>query len=259
MYATNYFETMILNVLNNVRAGAPSAVYIGLFLTNPGEAGGGTEISYTGYARRRIYFTAPAAMEDGIGIMNNADITFPTSSTAAGTVTHIGVFDALTSGNMLLYGELSEPQTIEAQEAPVIVANEAKWWLSGDFSNWFKTQVLNILRGTNVNGISPYLALFNGDPDEGGNELSGGGYARLPLAFTSPASQSGTNYTEIKNNAAVSSERASDAWGTWAYTVIMSAASGGNPVFKKQKAPAKNMRTGLLVNIPVNGLVLAVN
>ena len=259
MYATNYFETMILNILCGVRAGAPSAVYVGLFLTNPGEAGGGTEITYTAYARRRITFAAPASMEDGIGISNTADITFPTAQAAAGTVTHIGVFDALTSGNMLIYGELAEPQTIEAQEAPVIVAGEAKWWLSGDFSDYFKNAVLNILRGTSVAGITPYLALYNGDPDNSGTELSGGDYARLALAFSAPAAQSGTDYMQIKNNAAVSTARASSAWGTWSYTVIMTALSGGNPVFKKEKTPAKNMRTGLFVNVPAGGLVLAVN
>jgi len=259
MYATNYFETMILNVLNGVQAGAPATVYVGLFLTNPGESGSGTEISYTGYARQAIAFSAPEAMEDGIGIKNSAEITFPTAPAAAGTVTHIGIFDALTSGNMLVYGELSEAQTIEAQEAPVIVANEAKWWLSGDFSDWFKTQILNILRGTNVAGITPYLALYNGDPDDSGTELSGGDYARLALSFTAPSAQSGTEYMEIKNSAAVQSARASSAWGTWAYTVIMSASSGGNPVFKKQKSPSKYMRSGLLLNIPAAGLVLAVN
>ena len=259
MYATNYFETMILNVLNGVRAGAPSTVYVGLFLTNPGEAGGGTEISYTGYARRAIAFDAPESMEGGIGIKNSAEITFPTAQAAAGTVTHIGIFDALTSGNMLVYGELSEAQTIEAQEAPVIVANEAKWWLSGDFSDWFKTQILNILRGTNCAGVTPHLALYNGDPDDSGTELSGGDYARLALSFTAPSAQSGTEYMEIKNSAAVQSARASSAWGTWAYTVIMSASSGGNPVFKKQKSPSKYMRSGLLLNIPAAGLVLAVN
>ena len=80
MYATNYFETMILNVLNGVQAGAPATVYVGLFLTNPGEAGGGTEISYTGYARQAITFDAPESMEDGIGIKNSAEITFPLRS-----------------------------------------------------------------------------------------------------------------------------------------------------------------------------------
>lgn len=257
MYATNYFERMILNTLCGVRAGAPSAVYVGLFLTNPGDAGSGTEVSYTGYARKRITFSAPASMEDGIGISNSADITFPTAPSAAGTITHIAVFDALTSGNMLIYGELTDPQTIEAQEAPVIVAGEAKWWISGDFSDYFKTAALNILRGTSINGITPYVALFNGDPESEGTELSGGGYARLSVEFAAPTAYG--NYTAIKNRAEVTTERASEAWGEWSYTVIMSAASGGDPVFKKAKTPSKTMRAGLLVKIPAGALSLAVD
>lgn len=259
MYATNYFETMILNILRGNQAGAPSRVYVGLFLTNPGEPGGGTEISYTGYARKQISFSAPESMEDGIGIKNSSDITFNTAPQAAGTVTHLGIFDALTSGNMLLYGELSTPQAIEAQEAPVIVASEAKWWLDGEFSDWFKTQVLNILRGTNVAGITPYFALYNGDPENGGTELAGSNYARLPLSFNAPSAQSGTDYMEIKNSAEVSSARASGNWGTWSYTVIMSGSGAANPVLKKQRSPAKVMREGLMVSIPAGGLILAVN
>lgn len=257
MYATNYFERMILNILRGTQAGAPTAVYVGLFLTNPTDAGTGTEISYTGYARQRINFSAPAPMENGIGIANAADITFPQAPAAAGTVTYIGVFDALTSGNMLIYGELAEAQTIEAQEAPVIVAGEARWWLSGDFSDYFKTAVLNIIRGTNAAGVTPHLALFNGDPEGTGAELSGENYARVVLEFGNPAASG--DYMEIRNVAEVSTNRASTAWGEWSYSVIMSAASGGNPIFKKAKTPSKTMREGLLVKVPAGALSLAVN
>lgn len=257
MYATNYFETMILNILRGNRAGAPSAVYVGLFLTNPTDAGAGTEISYTGYARKRITFSAPASMEDGIGISNTEDITFAQAPAAAGTVTHIGVFDALTSGNMLIYGELAEAQTVEAQEAPVIVAGETRWWLSGDFSDYFKTTVLNILRGTSADGVTPHLALFNGDPESTGAELSGANYARLALEFGSPSAAG--EYMQIRNTVEASTARASSSWGEWSYSVIMSAASGGNPIFKKAKTPSKTMREGLLVTVPAGALSLAVN
>ena len=259
MYATNYFEQMILNVLRGSTAAAPSACYIGLFLTNPGETGtAGQEMNYTGYRRQQINFSAPAAMENGIGIMNAADITFPTAPSAAGSVAYIGVFDSLTSGNMLIYGQLEEEQSVEAQEAPVIVAGEAKWWLSGDMTNTFKTAILNLLRGVSVEGVTPHLALFTDSPDNGGVELSGDNYARLPLSFSAPAQQP-TGECKITTTTDVSTARASSVWGTWGYTAVMSSLSGGNPLFGKEKSPAKIMRVGLLVTCAAGDLSLAVN
>lgn len=258
MYGTNYFEAMVLNVLRGVQAGAPATVYVGLFLTNPTEAGAGTEVSYTGYVRQEIAFTAPAAMQNGIGIQNAAEITFPIAPSAAGTITHLGIFDSQTSGNMLLYGELESPQSIEAQEAPVIVAGEAKWWVSGNMSQYMKEKVLNIIRGTNCAGITPYLAMFNGDPDDGGTELSGANYARLQLAFSSPSEQP-TGEMKIATTADVTTARASSSWGTWAQTVVMDADGGGNAIFSKAKSPSKVMRAGMLATITAGGLSLAVN
>ena len=138
MYGTNYFETMVLNVLRGTQAAAPSAVYVGLFVTDPGEMGEGSEVAYSGYKRQKITFAAPEPMENGIGIQNATDITFPIAPSAAGTITHLGIFDAQTTGNMLLYGALADAQAIEAQEAPVIVAKEAKWYLTGNMSDHFR-------------------------------------------------------------------------------------------------------------------------
>ena len=39
MYATNYFETGILNVMKGITLTAPSQLFIGLFISNPTETG----------------------------------------------------------------------------------------------------------------------------------------------------------------------------------------------------------------------------
>ena len=125
-------------------------------------------------------------------------------------------------------------------------------------SEYFKKAVLNILRGTSVNGITPYLALYNGDPDNSGVELSGGGYERQQLSFAAPVQQS-SNECTISTNESVSTERATASWGTWAQTVIMDKATGGNVIFSKTKTPSKIMRKGLLVMVAAGDLSLAVN
>lgn len=258
MYATNYFESAILNLLRGVSITAPTTVYLALFLNSPTESGqAGTEIAYTGYVRQAISFSAPAPMNGGTGIQNAADITFPTAPAAAGTITYIGIMDSLTGGNMLVYGELTEPLVVAANEAPVIVAAEAQWWLSGNMSNAYKTKILNILRGTNCPGFVPYLALFNGNPESGGRELSGTGYERVSLTFGAPTEQP-SGQMLIANSVRAQTSRAGAPWGTWTHTAIYDAQSTGNPVFYVARA-TKEFRKGLMAIVDVGNLSLAVN
>lgn len=179
MYACDYLETGVLNVLRGVTFAAPATVYLALYLNDPGESGAdGTEVSYAGYKRIAIDFSAPADSNGGIGVQNLTDITFPTPVSAAGTITHIGILDSLTAGNMLCRGELVEPLVIGADEPPVFLAGDVLFYLTGNLSKAWKTKVLNILRGQSIQGIAPYFSLWNGSPEAGGSELSGDNYAR---------------------------------------------------------------------------------
>ena len=158
MYACDYLENGILNALRGVTFAAPAKCYLALYLNDPGESGtAGTEVSYTGYKRMEIDFSAPADSNGGIGVQNLTDITFPTPVSAAGTITHIGVVDSLTGGNMLARGELVEPLIIGAEEPPVFLAGDVLFYLTGNLSKAWKTKVLNILRGNSIQGITPYF------------------------------------------------------------------------------------------------------
>lgn len=258
MYATDYYEAKILNLLRGTSIAAPATVYLALYLNSPTETGAaGTEVSYSGYTRMAISFSEPSAMNNGIGIQNLSDITFPTAQTAAGTVTHVGVLDSLTGGNMLIYAELTEPLVILANEAPVIVAGEAQFWFTGNMSNAYKTKALNLLRNINITGFVPYLTLFNGNPEDTGSELSGGGYGRVALTFSAPSVQP-SGQSLITNSVRATTARATTSWGTWTYTAVFDAASNGSPVFYIQRA-SKEMRKGLLAVVEVGGFSLAVN
>jgi len=87
----------------------PTAWYVALFTSNPAEDGSGTEVSTSGtaYARRTVAFTVSGNLAT-----NNAAIEFPTATASFGTVTHIGVFDASTSGNLIAYSALSASKAI---------------------------------------------------------------------------------------------------------------------------------------------------
>lgn len=108
MSFTNDLETRVLQwALTNGSPTRPTAWYVGLFTAAPGEAGGGTEISGSAYARQAVTFTVSGNLAT-----NNAAIEFPTATGTWGTITHVAVFDADTSGNMLVYATLTSSKTI---------------------------------------------------------------------------------------------------------------------------------------------------
>jgi hypothetical protein len=86
----------------------PTNRYVALFTAAPSDAGGGTEVSGSGYARQAI--TCGAA--SGGATSNDAAITFTAAGGAFGTVTHIGIFSAITAGNLLWHGAMTASKTV---------------------------------------------------------------------------------------------------------------------------------------------------
>lgn len=186
MYATDYFENKICNLTRGQSISAPVTVYLGLFVTNPGDdwtSVKGGEVTYAGYSRQAINFSSPAASGQGLMIQNAEAISFEEASTSGGSVTHLGVLDSLSGGNMLLYGQLDTALSIQAGVTPVIRASSIKWIFSGNLSTYYRTAIMNVMRGQSVNGFSPYAAFFNGDPSGSGSEFSGNNYDRFALTF----------------------------------------------------------------------------
>jgi|TARA_E500000178_G_C16933265_1_gene712752 hypothetical protein len=112
---SSYSERKVLDLLfKNTAFTAPEA-YIGLFTSDPTDSASGTEASGSGYARIRIDNKMASATtgSDNSSIVSNTNITFAAASGGDfGTITHIGIFDALTSGNLLAHGALTASKTI---------------------------------------------------------------------------------------------------------------------------------------------------
>ena len=108
MSFTNFLETEILDhVFAGAAYTAPSTKYIGLFTAAPGETGGGTEVSGNAYARQSMAFTT-----SGDTTSNSAAVEFPTATGSWGTITHVGIFDAVSSGNLMVYATLTVSKAI---------------------------------------------------------------------------------------------------------------------------------------------------
>ena len=116
---TDYLETAVLNALRgtSLRVGA---LYLGLFLSPPTDATPGREPDDPQYARQPITLAAPKQVGDIATAATDRAYTFPAAFVNWGPVTHFGLFDAATGGNLLLYGELDQPLTIHKWEAPSI-------------------------------------------------------------------------------------------------------------------------------------------
>lgn len=106
---SNYLEAALLNAsLRNTAFTPPLNVFVALYTTDPTDANTGTEVSGGSYTRRTVTFAAPS----GGSVTTNADVTFPTATADQGTITHFGIMDALTAGNLLYHGALNNVKTI---------------------------------------------------------------------------------------------------------------------------------------------------
>ena len=106
---SNFLETELIDhVLRNAAYTSPTTVYVALFTDNPTDADSGTEIATGSYARQSVAFSAPS---NG-ATSNSADITFPTATANWGTITHAGMYDASTSGNLLFHSALTVSKVV---------------------------------------------------------------------------------------------------------------------------------------------------
>lgn len=115
---SNYLENALMNHLfNNTQHTSPTSVYVALFTSDPGEDASGTEVSGTNYARVQVLPAGWNSASNG-NITNNGAITFATAGAGGwGTITHVAIFDAVSSGNMYFYGALSSSVSISENDA----------------------------------------------------------------------------------------------------------------------------------------------
>lgn len=108
--ASNYTENLALNwLLTDGAATRPTAWYLGLFTTDPTDAGSGTEVSGSGYTRKSIAFSVTDDTAE-----NSSTVTFDAATGNWGTITHVGIFDNSSGGNLLFHGAVTTSKTIES-------------------------------------------------------------------------------------------------------------------------------------------------
>ena len=114
---SNFWENEILNHVFNKDAYSAPTIYIALFTAlsdAQGEAGtGGTEVTGGSYAR--VATIGANWTEATVGTLSNAAaIEFAAATVDWGDVTHFALFDALSAGNMLMFGTLTASKTVNS-------------------------------------------------------------------------------------------------------------------------------------------------
>lgn len=122
MSFTQYLAAALLNhIFTDPAYTPPATLYLGLSTTTPTEAGANfTEPVGNNYARVATTATdwGAATNADPSVKSNSAVLTFPSPSGSWGTLTHYGLFDASTAGNLMSWQALDTPRTIGSGETP---------------------------------------------------------------------------------------------------------------------------------------------
>lgn len=107
---SDYAENKLLDhILGTASYTSPTNIYLSLYTSDPGDDDSGTEIAGSGYSRQLITFNAAASGSASLA----TEVTFTASGGTWGTVSHMGIHDASTGGNLLWHGPLTNSKTIE--------------------------------------------------------------------------------------------------------------------------------------------------
>ena len=116
---SNYMENKVIEVMRATNFVA-AAAYVALYTSDPTDADTGTEVTGGAYARQLAGLGVPS---NGVS-SNGADITFPTATADWGTVTHVGLRDAATAGNLYMHSPLDASKTVANGDTFKINATE---------------------------------------------------------------------------------------------------------------------------------------
>lgn len=102
---TDYGRNLLARALCGRLPALPNQVFLALGSGGSTATGLAGEPAGNGYTRQRVTFT-------GTGVQQNAEPIRFTFTAAAGTFTHIGLFDAASGGNPLTWSPLTPSVTV---------------------------------------------------------------------------------------------------------------------------------------------------
>lgn len=227
MGVSAYFANRILDRILGLGTAIPVATqYVGLSTTTPNFDGSNfTEPVGGGYARQSV--TASSFWSSISGVVTSLSaVDFLASGASWGTVTHVGVFDALSGGNLLWFLALEASENIQdGDDSHFLTGNLQLEFQSVPFSDSVVSDVMDDV----ANDGSPYtpsvglqVALSTTTPNANGTNITepvGNGYNRASVtnnATNFPAAVAGVKTHAID----FPFPEATGSWGTVSHWVI---------------------------------------
>lgn len=184
--ATDYLEGKLLDHICGLATYSPLAnLYLGYMTAiADGETASLTEVSSGAYGRATIVNDGTSWSRTGQIVKNINIIPFAAASAPQGTVTHWGLWDASSAGNLLIYGTLPASQAIGTGATPRVAAEKLQITFAFR-SNYLAGEMLDHFFGIDAGYTPPTdvdIALYTAAPTDagGGTEVSSSGtdYAR---------------------------------------------------------------------------------
>lgn len=115
--------------LRGVAYTSPTNVYLALFTTDPTDAGTGTEVSAASYNRKIVSDFTEFTGTTGTS-SNTTEIVFDQAQEDWGTVTHGGIYDSLTAGNLMYHTVAGTPEAVTTNNTYKVAAGDLDITLS---------------------------------------------------------------------------------------------------------------------------------
>lgn len=199
---SDYAENKLIDhAMKTASFTVPTNIYVALSTADPTKDGSGiAEPVGNNYARKLINNWDAAASR---ATENTDEIEMNEASGNWGTIAHWALFDAITGGNMLVYGSFTSPKTITSGvNSRIPVGDIDISFDSGGIATYLADALLDHLLKvspyTQPNDI--YVGLFTASPGDAGsivNEIAVGNYARVNQNTWDAASGEVTQNTSI--------------------------------------------------------------
>ena len=226
---SNYLEdALIEHIFHASNTYSPvSTIYLGLHTASPTDAGG-NETVYTNYVRQAIAFSAASSRN----ITQNGQVDFPQCGVTGATITHYGLYDAETSGNLLAWGALSSSKAVSEGNTPSVADAEVDVYFSaGTISDYLADTLLDFaFRNQAFSKPSKYIFLATvalTDASTGSTITEpGNAYARHQVTAWTCTNNAAENTSEE-----TFSPNPSGTWGAITAVGLADASSAGNILF----------------------------
>lgn len=123
-FSTHLAQALINHVFRSQSYTSPGGIYLALFVADPTDNNTtANEVTGAWYGRKQITsWTAPTGT--GVSTSNSNQVTFNAVTGSAVTVTHWGLYDASTTGNLLASGSFATTKVLNVDDVLAVNAGD---------------------------------------------------------------------------------------------------------------------------------------